>query len=121
MFAADQGAIQYLAHGKHPLSDPSGHLSPNSRWGRGKRKSVTIAVGLYNCQTGMSVRELVNMKNKIQSQNDFDPPYYDDEEREIIEAFKRGEYVSIRPLAESKKFWQEAARNHNAKKNNSSQ
>ena len=50
----------------------------------------------------------------------YDAPYYDDEEREIIEAFKRGEYVSIRPLAESKKFWQEVARNHNAKKNNSS-
>ena len=23
----------------------------------------------------------------------YDPPYYDDEERELIEAFKRGEYV----------------------------
>lgn len=48
----------------------------------------------------------------------YDPPYYDDEEREIIEAFKRGEFVSIRPLAESKKLWQGVARNHNAKKNN---
>ena len=50
----------------------------------------------------------------------YDPPYYDDEEREIIEAFKRGEYVSISPLAESKKFWQEVVRNHNVKKNNPS-
>ena len=48
----------------------------------------------------------------------YDPPYYDDEEREIIEAFKRGEIVSIHPLAESKKFWQEVVCNHNAKKNN---
>jgi hypothetical protein len=48
----------------------------------------------------------------------YDPPYYDDEEREIIESLKRGEFVSIRPLAESKKLWQEVARDHNAKKNN---
>jgi hypothetical protein len=49
----------------------------------------------------------------------YDPPYYDNDERETIEALKRGEFVSIHLLAESKKLWQEVARNHNAKKNNS--
>ena len=30
----------------------------------------------------------------------YDPPYFDDEEREIMEALKRGEYKSTRNLPE---------------------
>ncbi len=49
-------------------------------------------------------------------QIEFDPPYLDDEEREIIEAMKRGEYVSAPDLAERKKEFKQAAANTMKKK-----
>ncbi len=46
----------------------------------------------------------------------YDPPYLDDEEREIIEAMKRGEYVSAPDLPERIKEFKQAAANTLKKK-----
>ncbi|MGQ0484476.1 MAG: DNA-binding protein [Hyphomicrobiales bacterium] len=46
-----------------------------------------------------------------------DAPYLDDEEREIMEAVKRGEFKSSgRPLSKIKAEWQAAARNTQRRK-----
>jgi predicted DNA binding CopG/RHH family protein len=54
------------------------------------------------------------MSNK--KQLGYDPPYYDDEEREIIEALKRGEYKSAPNLPERAKQLKRAAANTLKKK-----
>ena len=41
----------------------------------------------------------------------YDAPYFDDEEREIIEAVQRGEYVQSQSRKEALRFWQAAVRN----------
>ena len=48
---------------------------------------------------------------KKQKHTGLNAPFFDKEEEETIKAFERGEYVSVRPLAESIEFWQSAVRN----------
>lgn len=54
------------------------------------------------------------MSNK--KQLGYDPPYFDEEEREIIEALKRGEYVSDPDLPARIKEFKQAAANTLKKK-----
>jgi predicted DNA binding CopG/RHH family protein len=53
---------------------------------------------------------------KKKKQKEFDTPFFDREEEELMKAVERGEYVNVRSREESLEFWQAAVRNTFKKK-----
>jgi predicted DNA binding CopG/RHH family protein len=77
---------------------------------------VVLEDGLSQSKSAEAIIERAKVMSKPKHTG-FDAPYFDDEEREIMEALERGEFKpSDRPLEEIKAEWQEIVRNTKRKK-----